>query len=69
MTIKAGIQNVILGMPHRGKLNLLTTMLETRPAKIFRKFKGQPEFLDDTGVMCDIASHFREYIFFFTNSS
>lgn len=52
-----------MGLPHRGKLNLLTTMLETRPAKIFRKFKGQPEFSTDTGVMCDIASHFREFYF------
>lgn len=56
------MENIILGMNHRGKLNLLTTMLETRPAKIFRKFKGQPEFTSDTGVMCDIASHFSKFI-------
>lgn len=54
------IYDIVLGMPHRGKLNLLTTMLQTRPAKIFRKFKGQPEFHTGelTNVMCDIASHF-----------
>lgn len=45
-------------MPHRGKLNLLTTMLETRPAKVFRKVKGLPEFLPSAKAMCDIASHF-----------
>lgn len=57
----AEIEAVVLGMPHRGKLNLLTTMLRTRPAKIFRKFKGKPEFPDDVhNVMCDIASHFSE---------
>lgn len=52
---------IVLGMPHRGRLNLLTTMLNTRPAKIFRKFKGQPEFGADARAMCDIPSHFREF--------
>lgn len=37
---KNDISDIVLGMPHRGKLNLLTTMLKTPPAKIFRKFKG-----------------------------
>lgn len=62
-SVDAEIDAVVLGMPHRGKLNLLTTMLQTRPAKIFRKFKGQPEFPDDVhNVMCDIASHFSKLI-------
>lgn len=55
-----GVQHIVLAMPHRGKLNLLTTMLGTRPAKIFSKFRGQPEFPADAKAMCDIASHFRE---------
>ncbi|XP_040172310.1 probable 2-oxoglutarate dehydrogenase E1 component DHKTD1 homolog, mitochondrial [Anopheles arabiensis] len=38
------LRNVVIGMPHRGKLNVLTTMFGTRPAKIFKKFKGHPEF-------------------------
>lgn len=60
-SVEADIEAVVLGMPHRGKLNLLTTMLQTRPAKIFRKFKGLPEFPEDVhNVMCDIASHFSE---------
>lgn len=58
-SVASDLEAIVLGMPHRGKLNLLTTMLDTRPAKIFRKFKGQPEFPDDVhNVMCDIASHF-----------
>uniref|UniRef100_A0A182QNH5 Transketolase-like pyrimidine-binding domain-containing protein n=1 Tax=Anopheles farauti TaxID=69004 RepID=A0A182QNH5_9DIPT len=52
------LRNVVIGMPHRGKLNVLTTMFGTRPAKIFRKFKGHPEFPADAQAMCDIASHF-----------
>lgn len=57
------MEHVVLGMPHRGKLNLLTTMLATRPAKIFHKFKGNPEFPSDAKAMCDIASHFRKFLF------
>lgn len=56
----ADVSDIVLGMPHRGKLNLLTTMLKTRPAKIFRKFKGLPEFPGDAKAMGDIASHFRK---------
>ncbi|KAL9692068.1 hypothetical protein quinque_015960, partial [Culex quinquefasciatus] len=41
---EADLTNVVVGMPHRGKLNVLTTLFQTRPAKIFRKFKGLPEF-------------------------
>uniref|UniRef100_A0A182XLS6 Dehydrogenase E1 component domain-containing protein n=1 Tax=Anopheles quadriannulatus TaxID=34691 RepID=A0A182XLS6_ANOQN len=41
------LRNVVIGMPHRGKLNVLTTMFGTRPAKIFKKFKGHPEFPAD----------------------
>lgn len=52
------LSDVVLGMPHRGKLNFLTTMLNTRPAKIFRKFSGQPEFPSDAKAMGDVASHF-----------
>lgn len=57
----ADLQHIVLGMPHRGKLNLLTTMLNTRPAKIFRKVRGLSEFPDDAKCMGDIASHFREF--------
>lgn len=55
------LQHIILGMPHRGKLNLLTIMLNTRPAKIFRKIRGFSEFPDDAKCMGDIASHFRTF--------
>lgn len=54
------VNNIVLAMPHRGKLNLLTTMLKMPPAKIFHKFKGFPEFPSDAKAMGDIASHFRK---------
>lgn len=59
------VNNIVLAMPHRGKLNLLTTMLKTPPAKFFHKFKGFSEFPSDVKAMGDIASHFRKYIAFF----
>ncbi|GAB0099368.1 Probable 2-oxoglutarate dehydrogenase E1 component DHKTD1 homolog, mitochondrial [Sergentomyia squamirostris] len=55
---KDDITDIVLGMPHRGKLNLLAIMLKTRPGKIFSKFKGRAEFPADAKAMCDIASHF-----------
>lgn len=55
------IAEIVLAMPHRGKLNLLTTMLDTPPVKIFRKFKGYSEFPPDANAMCDIANHFRMF--------
>lgn len=56
--------NIVLAMNHRGKLNLLTTILKTPPAKIFHKFKGFSEFPSDVKAMGDIASHFRKLCFF-----
>lgn len=58
-----GIEHIVLGMPHRGKLNLLTTMLRMPPGKLFNKFKGRSEFPSDAKAMCDIASHFRKCSF------
>ncbi|XP_058821840.1 probable 2-oxoglutarate dehydrogenase E1 component DHKTD1 homolog, mitochondrial [Topomyia yanbarensis] len=56
---ESDLKNIVVGMPHRGKLNALTLLFQTRPAKIFRKFKGLPEFPPDAKAMCDIASHFQ----------
>lgn len=65
LSVEDGVNHVVLGMPHRGRLNLLTTMLNTRPAKIFNKFRGHPEFPSDAKAMCDIASHFRKFTIIF----
>lgn len=55
-----GVDHIVLGMAHRGKLNMLTTMLGTRPAKVFSKFRGNYEFPEGTKAIGDIAFHFRE---------
>lgn len=60
LAAKNEVNNIVLALPHRGKLNLLTTVFNTPPAKIFHKFKGSSEFPADTKAMGDIASHFRK---------
>lgn len=56
------VTDIVLAMPHRGRLNLLTTLLKTPPAKIFHKFRGLSEFGagGNAKAMGDIASHFRK---------
>lgn len=60
LSVNDDLSDIVLGMPHRGKLNALTTILNTRPAKIFRKLKGLSEFPGDAKAMGDIVSHFRK---------
>ena len=56
------VSNIILGMPHRGKLNSLATIFKHRPARIFRKYRGLPEFQEDVKAMMDIPNHFCEFL-------
>ncbi|XP_055851943.1 probable 2-oxoglutarate dehydrogenase E1 component DHKTD1 homolog, mitochondrial isoform X2 [Episyrphus balteatus] len=56
--VEEKLQHIVVGMPHRGRGNLLTTMLNLRPAKVFRKFKGESEFADGVNAMSDVVSHF-----------
>jgi probable 2-oxoglutarate dehydrogenase E1 component DHKTD1 len=52
------VSSIVLGMPHRGKLNSLATIFRHPPARIFRKYKGLPEFGSDAKAMMDITNHF-----------
>uniref|UniRef100_A0A034W3N6 Putative 2-oxoglutarate dehydrogenase E1 component DHKTD1-like protein, mitochondrial n=1 Tax=Bactrocera dorsalis TaxID=27457 RepID=A0A034W3N6_BACDO len=53
-----GIEDIVVAMPHRGRMPLQTTMLNMRPAKIFHKLSGESEFPDDAPAMSDTLSHF-----------
>jgi len=55
------VNSIVLGMPHRGKLSALVTLFRHRPARIFRKYKGLPEFGGETNAMMDIPSHFSKF--------
>jgi 2-oxoglutarate dehydrogenase complex dehydrogenase (E1) component-like enzyme len=46
-----------LAMPHRGRLNLLTELLQYSPAGLFHKIKGGSELPDDLGAEGDVLSH------------
>ena len=53
----AGVQHIVLAMPHRGRLNLLTGLLKMSPASLFHKIKGGYEFPEGLGAAGDVISH------------
>ncbi|RDB26956.1 putative 2-oxoglutarate dehydrogenase E1 component DHKTD1, mitochondrial [Hypsizygus marmoreus] len=52
-----GIKHIILGMPHRGRLNLLTDLLQYSPTAMFNKIKGGYELPEELGAEGDVLSH------------
>ncbi|KAK3814456.1 MAG: thiamine diphosphate-binding protein [Benniella sp.] len=54
---KAGVTEVVMGMPHRGRLNLLTDLLQYSPTALFSKIKGNSEFPAGTPATGDVLSH------------
>ena len=50
-----------LAMPHRGRLNLLTVLLQYSPAGLFHKIKGGSELPGDLGAEGDVLSHLGGY--------
>ncbi|KAF9051710.1 dehydrogenase E1 and transketolase domain-containing protein 1 [Panaeolus papilionaceus] len=53
----AGLQHIILAMPHRGRLNLLTDLLQYSPAGMFNKIRGGFEMPEELGADGDVLSH------------
>ncbi|KAK0410283.1 hypothetical protein QR680_005042 [Steinernema hermaphroditum] len=51
------VKQLILGMAHRGRLNLLTTLMEFPAVQMFRKMRGKPEFSSDVDGSGDVLSH------------
>ena len=56
-SIAAGVEHIIVGMPHRGRLNLLTGLLEFPPSALFHKIKGGSEIPEDYAAAGDVISH------------
>lgn len=54
---RQNIDQVILGQAHRGRLNLLTGLLQFPPVAMFRKMKGLPEFPPEQSGAGDVLSH------------
>ncbi|XP_063164221.1 2-oxoadipate dehydrogenase complex component E1 [Candoia aspera] len=53
----SGVTDIILGMPHRGRLNLLTGLLHFPPELMFRKMQGLSEFPENSLAIGDVLSH------------
>ncbi|XP_024912324.1 2-oxoadipate dehydrogenase complex component E1 [Cynoglossus semilaevis] len=53
----SGVTDVVIGMPHRGRLNLLTGLLKFPPELMFRKMRGLSEFHDSSPAIGDVLSH------------
>ncbi|KAK5981291.1 hypothetical protein GCK32_018978, partial [Trichostrongylus colubriformis] len=49
---------IFVGIAHRGRLNLLTEMMQFPVVQMFRKMRGKPEFPDDVHGSGDVLSHF-----------
>jgi probable 2-oxoglutarate dehydrogenase E1 component DHKTD1 len=60
----AGIQHIILAMPHRGRLNLLTDLLCFSPVALFHKIKGGADAPEELGVEGDVISHLGELLMY-----
>ncbi|CAG9135979.1 unnamed protein product [Plutella xylostella] len=58
LSTEGSVEHLVVGMAHRGKLNALTGVLQCRPARIFHKFSGNPEFPEEANSTCDISTHF-----------
>uniref|UniRef100_A0AAR2KD76 2-oxoadipate dehydrogenase complex component E1 n=1 Tax=Pygocentrus nattereri TaxID=42514 RepID=A0AAR2KD76_PYGNA len=54
---KSGATDVVMGMPHRGRLNLLTGLLHFPPELMFRKMRGLSEFPENSPSIGDVLSH------------
>ncbi|TPX37988.1 oxoglutarate dehydrogenase (succinyl-transferring) [Synchytrium microbalum] len=53
----SGVRDIVLCMPHRGRLNFLTDILMYSPTALFHKIKGNREFPDDVPGSGDVLSH------------
>ncbi|KAL0483648.1 2-oxoadipate dehydrogenase E1 component [Acrasis kona] len=52
-----GTTDLVLGMPHRGRLNLLVGLLKYPPRALFHKMKGNSEIPEELFGIGDVLSH------------
>ena len=54
---KGGVEKVVIGMPHRGRLNMLVSLLDFPARALFAKVKGMSLIPDGMDCWDDVASH------------
>ncbi|MEO8012173.1 MAG: thiamine pyrophosphate-dependent enzyme, partial [Dokdonella sp.] len=52
-----GLNDVVIGMAHRGRLNVLVNILGKPPSKLFDEFEGRFEHVDDPAHSGDVKYH------------
>ena len=52
-----GVEEIVLGMPHRGRLNVLTTIMGKPHAAVFSEFQGEASSPDDVLGSGDVKYH------------
>jgi len=52
-----GIEEIVMGMPHRGRLNVLTTIMNKSYAAVFAEFQGEPAHPLDVQGSGDVKYH------------
>ena len=58
LSLQDSLTNIVLGMPHRGRLNLQTGILGYPLEALFNKIQGNAELIDNSGTASgDILSH------------
>lgn len=58
LSSEAGYENVVFGMPHRGRFNLLVNILNYSARYLFRKVSGKTDTpFDLRNIIDDVTSH------------
>ncbi|MFQ5984108.1 MAG: 2-oxoglutarate dehydrogenase E1 component [Alphaproteobacteria bacterium] len=52
-----GVEEIVLGMPHRGRLNVLATVMDKSYAQVFSEFQGEAAHPDDVQGSGDVKYH------------
>jgi len=52
-----GIKETVIGMAHRGRLNVLVNLFGKKPADLFAEFEGKKRLSDDPDVAGDVKYH------------
>lgn len=58
---ETGIEQIFVGIAHRGRLNLLNEMMQFPTVQMFRKMKGKTEFPEEVQGAGDVFSHLSRF--------
>ncbi len=54
---RLGVEEIVMGMPHRGRLNVLTNIMGKSYRALFSEFQGNPANPEDVGGSGDVKYH------------